>query len=58
MKKILSLGKYSMDGKLLGCGNFGRVELATHVLTNIKVRVFIMAIDLDDCCQGASLVLR
>ena len=47
-----------MDGKLLGCGNFGRVELATHVLTNFKVRVFILAIDLDDCCQGVSLVLR
>lgn len=47
MKKILSLGKYSMDGTLLGCGNFGRVELATHVLTNIKVRLFALSISVN-----------
>jgi len=38
MRKILSVGKYNMDGEMLGCGNFGRVELATHTLTNVKVR--------------------
>lgn len=27
-----------MDGVLLGTGNFGRVELASHILTNVKVR--------------------
>lgn len=37
MRKILSLGKYAMDGDVLGRGNFGRVELATHKLTRVKV---------------------
>ncbi|XP_067928355.1 uncharacterized protein [Watersipora subatra] len=42
MRKILSLGKYTLDGEVLGCGNFGRVELATHSLTNVKVAIKII----------------
>ncbi len=40
-KKIHELGRYVMDGVLLGKGNFARVELATHSVTSIKVRHFI-----------------
>ena len=36
-KKIHELGRYVMDGVLLGKGNFARVELATHSVTSIKV---------------------
>ena len=38
-KKIHELGRYVMDGVLLGKGNFARVELATHSVTSIKVRI-------------------
>lgn len=38
-KKIRYLGRYVMDDVSLGKGNFARVELATHDMTHIKVRV-------------------
>ena len=37
-KKIQSIGNYNMDDILLGKGAFARVELATHTLTEMKVR--------------------
>lgn len=37
MRKIVSLGKYSMEGEILGSGSFARVELAVHKYTKIKV---------------------
>lgn len=37
-KKIQCLGHYTMDGVLLGKGNFARVELATHKIVEVKVR--------------------
>ena len=36
-KKIQLIGKYVMDGVVLGKGNFAHVELATHEITEIKV---------------------
>lgn len=41
-KKIQEIGRYVMDGTPLGKGNFARVELATHGVTQIKVRALIM----------------
>ena len=40
-KKIQYIGKYNMDEVVLGKGNFARVELATHQITEIKVSVRI-----------------
>jgi len=37
-KKIQCIGRYVMDGIILGKGNFARVELATHSVTACKVR--------------------
>ena len=37
-KKIQYIGRYVMDGVLLGKGNFARVELATHGVIETKVR--------------------
>ena len=37
-KKIQCIGRYVMDGKTLGKGTFGKVELATHGVTGCKVR--------------------
>lgn len=36
-KKIQYIGRYVMDGVVLGKGNFARVELATHGVTQTKV---------------------
>lgn len=36
-KKIQYIGRYNMDEEVLGKGNFARVELATHEVTEIKV---------------------
>lgn len=36
-KKIQYIGRYVMDGVILGKGNFARVELATHGVTQTKV---------------------
>ena len=36
-KKISAIGNYNVDGVLLGKGNFAKVELATHKITEIKV---------------------
>ena len=36
-KKIQFIGRYVMDGVTLGKGNFARVELATHGVTQTKV---------------------
>lgn len=36
-KKIQCIGKYVMEGRMLGKGNFARVELATHEKTACKV---------------------
>ena len=38
-KKIQYIGNYNMDGVLLGKGNFARVLLATHKITETKVRI-------------------
>lgn len=38
-KKIQCIGRYVMDGQVLGKGNFARVELATHSVTGCKVGV-------------------
>ncbi|KAL3870025.1 hypothetical protein ACJMK2_042642 [Sinanodonta woodiana] len=37
-KKIQCIGRYVMDGHVLGKGNFARVELATHGITGCKYR--------------------
>lgn len=39
MRKILSIGRYSLEGEVLGRGNFGRVELATHKYVRVKVNL-------------------
>ena len=36
-KKIQYIGRYVMEGTTLGKGNFAKVELATHGLTEVKV---------------------
>lgn len=36
-KKIQYIGRYVMDGEMLGKGNFARVELATHGVISTKV---------------------
>lgn len=36
-KKIQCIGRYKMDGIVLGKGNFAYVELATHGVTKVKV---------------------
>ncbi|XP_074641372.1 uncharacterized protein LOC141899118 [Tubulanus polymorphus] len=41
-KKIQFLGRYVMEGQTLGKGNFARVELATHGVTNCKVAIKII----------------
>ena len=40
-KKIQYIGRYVMDGEVLGKGNFARVELATHGVISTKVGVCI-----------------
>lgn len=37
-KKIRSIGRYNFENQLLGKGNFARVELATHSVTQSQVR--------------------
>ncbi|XP_063396452.1 uncharacterized protein LOC134681014 isoform X2 [Mytilus trossulus] len=41
-KKIQCIGRYVMDGKTLGKGTFGKVELATHGVTGCKVAIKII----------------
>ncbi|XP_071116699.1 serine/threonine-protein kinase MARK1-like isoform X4 [Haliotis cracherodii] len=38
-KKIQCIGRYVMNGQTLGKGNFARVELATHSVTECKVAI-------------------
>ena len=40
-KKIQYIGRYVMDARTLGKGNFARVELATHGVTQIKVIILM-----------------
>lgn len=37
-RKVVSIGPYRFTGRLLGKGNFARVEEAVHGVLNIKVR--------------------
>ncbi|KAJ8306263.1 hypothetical protein KUTeg_016808 [Tegillarca granosa] len=39
-KKIQCIGKYVMEGRMLGKGNFARVELATHEKTACKIEMW------------------
>jgi hypothetical protein len=65
-KQVRCIGRYSLTGKTLGKGNFARVELATHIITNAKVYVTSLigkAIHYanEDCnsrLQSSSLKLR
>ena len=41
-KKIQHIGRYVMDGVILGKGNFARVELATHEIVQQKVRIDVV----------------
>lgn len=41
-RKIISVGNYKFTGKILGKGNFARVEEAYHELLGLKVAVKIM----------------
>ncbi|XP_030745729.1 SNF1-related protein kinase catalytic subunit alpha KIN11-like isoform X2 [Sitophilus oryzae] len=41
-KKLLIIGNYRFTGRLLGKGNFARVEEAVHNILNVKVAVKIM----------------
>ncbi|XP_044735404.1 serine/threonine-protein kinase SIK1-like [Chrysoperla carnea] len=41
-KKLVSIGKYDLTGKLLGKGNFARVEEAVHRYLKTKVAIKIM----------------
>lgn len=36
-KKLVSIGPYRFTGKILGKGNFARVEEAVHGVLNLKV---------------------
>ncbi len=36
-KKIQCIGRYELEGQLLGKGSFARVELAHHCVTGCKV---------------------
>lgn len=40
--RLVSLGNYTLENVLLGEGGFGRVELATHVITKIPVALKII----------------
>ncbi|XP_059139078.1 uncharacterized protein LOC131927389, partial [Physella acuta] len=41
-KKIQCIGKYALEGHLLGKGSFARVELAHHSVTGCKVAIKII----------------
>lgn len=36
-KKVVCVGNYRFSGKLLGKGNFAKVEEAVHGILNVKV---------------------
>ncbi|KAI8787591.1 serine/threonine-protein kinase MARK1 isoform X6, partial [Biomphalaria glabrata] len=41
-KKIQCIGRYALEGHLLGKGSFARVELAHHSVTGCKVAIKII----------------
>ncbi|XP_037076772.1 serine/threonine-protein kinase NIM1-like [Pollicipes pollicipes] len=43
--KLQALGRYRLNGEILGKGNFARVELATHSVLNAKVAIKIIDVD-------------
>lgn len=49
-KKIQCIGRYVMDGQVLGKGNFARVELATHSVTGCKVGVLGVVVRSHSVC--------
>ncbi|KAL1505611.1 hypothetical protein ABEB36_005136 [Hypothenemus hampei] len=44
-KKLYVVGSYRFSGKLLGKGNFARVEEAVHTMLNVKVAIKIIDIN-------------
>ncbi|XP_066259117.1 hormonally up-regulated neu tumor-associated kinase-like [Euwallacea similis] len=64
-KKLYVIGNYRFNGKLLGKGNFARVEEAVHTILNVKVAVKIMDVAqikedyiIKNLCREAKLMAK